>query len=553
MKKKLLVLVAMLLCVVTVLASCTSSMKFEKVVGDGTYNDENPTLTTAAKLDLKGIVDVDEHEILNAKGDLIVFVDYNVETELSTYTVYNLATNATVWTGTESKTESGENSTSVSYHVELMEQWDTVLVAISTATITHTADDMDYAFDYKLLTSVGAEIVNVTDAQDKAMSEPWFVEDLFCFDGKVYRIADDGTVAHAFDWNELRGAPDEDIEKVGEFYLEWVDMGIVIYDASLNLVTTYYVPSYVGESAEAACLSNGNVLIQYSVAQDIMAEDYDYLAGMTKYNLCTLLLNAESGKLKELKADWVLADDDVLFDEGDGDWIYNEKIENIVWVTYIVDQRVDNSKAAVKMVSMTNKGKIAGVIDNLIPNMDNDGLWHVATNRWIATNLAGQSFLLNEKGEVLGEVTGLDESKANASFFVLNSKIYDWDLNVKLNLVEQKCDDYEILEHSVWFENEDGEQKLYINGEVKTLIDKAAVEADKRDLHILSDALYVIIDTATEGTVKYELYNDAGTLLTTVDNANFGLDCIVYTADSNNAVLIVGADAELKPVYYRVG
>ena len=42
MKKKLLVLVAMLLCVVTVLASCASSMKFEKVAGDGTYNDETP-------------------------------------------------------------------------------------------------------------------------------------------------------------------------------------------------------------------------------------------------------------------------------------------------------------------------------------------------------------------------------------------------------------------------------------------------------------------------------------------------------------------------------
>lgn len=548
MKKKLLVLVAMLLCVVTVLASCTSSMKFEKVVGDGTYNDENPTLTAAAKLDLKGTPD-----ITKSAGDLVLFVDYNAETELSTYTVYNLATNATVWTGTESKTESGDTTTRVSYHVELMEQWDTVLVSVSISTLTRTADDVDYAFDYKLLTSTGAEIVNITDGQDKAIAEPWFVEDLICVDGKVYRIADDGTVAHAFDWSDLRGEPDEDIEKVGEFYLEYEESYIAIYDASLNLVTTYYVPSYVGESAEAVCLSNGNVLIQYSLAQDIMAEDYDYLAGMTKYNLCTLLLNAESGKLKELKADWVLVDDEVMFDEGDGDWIYNEKIENIVWVTYIVDQRVDSSEAAVKMVSMTNKGKVAGVIDNLIPNMDSDGLWHVSTNRWIATNLAGQDFLLNEKGEILGEVTGLDESKANASFFVLNSKIYDWDLNVKLNLVEQKCDDYEILEHSVWFENEDGEQKLYINGEVKTLIDKAAVEADKRELHILSDALYVIIDTATEGTVKYELYNDAGTLLTTVDNAIFGLDCIIYTADSNNAVLIKGTDKEAKTVYYRVG
>ena len=70
MKKKLLVLVAMLLCVVTVLASCASSMKFGKIVGDGTYNDENPTLTTSAKLDVKG-----EYSSALSKGDLAVFVD----------------------------------------------------------------------------------------------------------------------------------------------------------------------------------------------------------------------------------------------------------------------------------------------------------------------------------------------------------------------------------------------------------------------------------------------------------------------------------------------
>lgn len=547
MKKKLLVLVAMLLCVVTVLASCASSMKFEKVVGDGTYNDENPTLTAVAKLDLKGTPDLSE-----SAGDLVLFVDYNAETELSTYTVYNLATNATVWTGTESKTESGENSTEVNYYVNLMEQWDTVLVVVSTVTITRTADDVDYAYDYKLLTSTGAEIVSVTDVQDKALAEPWFVEDLICIDGKVYRIADDGTVAHAFDWSELRGEPDEDIGKVGDFYLgEMDDMGIAIYDASLNLITTYYVPSYAVGNTDAHVLSNGNILVQYSVAQDIMAEDYDYIEDMTKYNLCSLLINAETGKVKELKLDYVI-DEVWAYEADDEDWYFNEKIENVAWVNYIVDQRIDYRNAATKMVSLTNKGKVAGVIDNLIPNMGNDELWHVATNRWVAENMVGQLFLLNEKGEILGEVTGIDNG--NANFFTLNGKIYDWDLNVKLNLVEQKADDYEIMAHSVLFENEDGEWKLYINGEVKTLIDKATAEAGKRELIILSDALYVIIDTATEGTVKYEIYNDAGTLLTTVDNATLDLGApIIYTADSNNAVLIVGTDAELKTVYYRVG
>ena len=35
----------------------------------------------------------------------------------------------------------------------------------------------------------------------------------------------------------------------------------------------------------------------------------------------------------------------------------------------------------------------------------------------------------------------------------------DWDLNVKVNLVEEKYEDYEVLEHSVLFSNEDDEIK----------------------------------------------------------------------------------------------
>ena len=550
-KKKLLVLVAMLLCVVTVFASCASSMKMGKVVGDGTYNDENPSLTATAKVDLKGSKE-------DAAGDLIVYKDVNPETSLSTYTVYNLATNATVWTGTESKTESGENSTRVSYHIELMEQWGTTLVSVSTATVTVTADDSDYKYDYKLLTATGAEIVTITEANKKAIAEPWFIEDLFCVDGKVYRIADDGTVAAAFDWSDLRGEPDEDLEKVGEVYIVEQSNGIVVYDASLNLVGTYYLPSYEVDG-EIFALSNGNLFIQYAVVQDIMAEDYDYLDGMAKYNLYSFLLNAENGKLKEVKADFVV-EDVLAYDANDEDWYFNEKIENVAWVIYIEDQRINERDVAIKMVSLTNKGKVAGVIDNIIPNMSPEGLKHVADNRWIVENMVGQSFLINEKGDVLGEVTGLDEDEMTAKFFVLNNKIYDWDLNVKVNLVEEKCyGEYVVMNHSVLFATEDDEIKIYANGEVKTLINKTVAEEGKRELEMVNDApLFVIVDTATEGKTKYEIYNDVGTLLITIDNAVIDLNsCVIAKAESNNAILIAGmtipADGEeAKVVYYRV-
>ena len=151
------------------------------------------------------------------------------------------------------------------------------------------------------------------------------------------------------------------------------------------------------------------------------------------------------------------------------------------------------------------------------------------------------------------------EGEGVKPYFVLNNKIYDWDLNVKYDMHENKIESKVELAHSILMTNEDGATLLYTNGEVKTLIDKATAEAGKREIKKISDVLYAIKDTATEGKTKYEIYNDAGTLLITIEDAVIDLNaCIVKTADSNNAVLISGmsipAEGETaKVVYYRVG
>ena len=549
MKKKLLVLVAMLLCVVTILASCASSMKLEKVVGDGTYNDENPALTTATKLDVKGEVD-------DTEGDLAIFVDTD-DDGLKTYTVYNLATGATVYTAADAgKPLVDENYSLVRYQIQANEAWGTTLIVSikATTTVTFTEGDMDSdtVMDCKLMTATGTEIVTLTDVDETQMAGGWFELDLFCIDGKVYRIADDGSVAHAFDWSDLRGEPDIGA-KVGDFYFgEGYGDSVAVYDASLNLVATYAVPSYA-DSPDFYLLSNGNVLIQYTVVQDIMAEDYDYIDGMTKYNLYSFLLNAEKGKVKELNLDYVVLDS-ICKEPGDDEWYFGEKVENLAWVAYIEDERIDESEHAVKMVVLGNDGKIDGVVDELIPDMACEIPELVATNRWIVSNKAGQAFLLNEKGDVLGEVSGVNWSNMTPDFFLLNSKIYDWDLNVKLDLAEQKCEDYKLLDHGVLFYTEDEETKIYANGEVKTIIDKTTAEAGNHEVEFLDncDALFVVIDTATEGTVKVNVYNSVGTLLTTVENVAFTPYSIEMVADNSNALLIYGINTEGDTVYYRV-
>lgn len=551
MKKRLIVLVALMLCVVTVLASCASSMKLEKVVGDGTYNDENPALTTATKLDVKGEVD-------DVTGDLVIFEDVD-DDNLKTITVYNLATGATVYTAADAgKPLVGENYTLVRYQVQANEAWGTTLIVSIkvTTTVTYTDGDMDSdtVTDCKLMTATGTEVVSITDAKASQMSSGWFELDLFCIDGKVYRIADDGSVAYAFDWSALRGRPNIEA-KIGEFYAgEAYDDAIAIYDASLNLVATYEAPSYADEP-DFYLLSNGNMLIQYAVLQDQMAEDYDYIDYDDKYNLYSFLLDAEKGKVKEIDLDYLVLDV-ACKEPGDDDWCFNEKVENLAWVAYIEDERIDMAGSAVKLVSLGNNGKIDGVVDELIPNMACEIPELVANNRWIVSNIAGQDFLLNEKGDVLGEVSGLDWDEMTPDFFVLEGKIYDWDLNVKLDLDEQKCEgEYKVLDHGVLFGTEDDEVKLYANGEVKTIIDKTTAEADTHEIALLNNctSLFVVIDTATEGTVKVVVYNSVGTQLTTVENVTFLPTSIVAVADNSNALLISGVNNDGDTVYYRVG
>lgn len=543
----------MLLCVVTVLASCgASTMKFEKVVGDGTYNDENPTLTQAAKLELKGELE----KIEDYQGDLVLLKDTSTETFLSTYTVYNVATNATVWTGTESRSATGDNYTAVTYEVAIEEVYHTSIVLVMKTTVDYVdGHPKDPRYDYQCLTATGAEIFSLTDVDMENMADGWMVEDLLCMDGKVYRIADDGSVAYAFDWSELRHTPDEDLKKVGDFYFDIASTStsILIYNATLDLVTTYARPSYIdGDDFEFYALANGNVLVQYIENLGEFAEDYDFMKDGKKYDLHSFLINAESGKIKELKLDFYIQDIGFRNTNNEDTWCFNEKIENIASGYFIEDQRLNTTYMVGKVVSLTNKGKIAGVIDDLIPNMKAGYMWQVATNRWVVFNLANECFLINEKGEVLGEITNaIRNGYNNSNAVVINNKIYDWDLNMKLDLTKEKVDsdDVEIMNHSVLFKNEDGEWKLYINGEVKTLINKATAEEGKRTLTKLSKALYMITDTATEGTTKYEIYNDAGTLLTTVES----MPEIVFAADSNKAVLFTCEDAEGKTVYYRVG
>ena len=564
MKKRLLALAAMMLCVVMMLSSCalfTPNLKFKKLIQKDFEPETDPALSSLIKLDVKGNITTD----YGYSSDLVVLVDTNATNGLKTTTVYNVATNKAIWTATDSDSQSGNGSVKVEYSVAMNDVYvgeETItLVNIIKETTTTNDGDIDNEYDMTIMTETGAEIVALSDIdQNEIENSFWQTADLLCVDGKVYRISEDGSASVAFDWNDLREKP-ENLQKAGEYYVACEENAVYIYDESLNMTAAYRAPIYSMEDDDeegfsmdnffqAHVLSNGNVLVQYLVRQDAFAKKYTFLMDGEKYNLYSVLVQAKNGKTKDLSLDYLIGyvgvQDDIC------EMGMSEKIDNLAMAFAIEDQRVNMDETSAKLLSMTNKGRVAGVVKDPVPNAYlAEGFEVVAKNRWEVSTADGRTFLLNEKGEVLGEVSNRSYGNTNEAGFVVNKKVYDWDLNMKIDLTEEDAVSVQMMNNSIIFRNEDAEVKLYINGEIKTLISKDQAKEGKHSFTRLSKGAYMITDRTGTKT-KCDIYDDQGTLLATITDV-VSMPSVVKTA-SNGALLLSAQLADSNNVvYYRVG
>ena len=546
MKKKLLVLVALLLCLVTVLAACGDTVKFRKVVAKD-YVDQNPTLTTAGVVNVTGTYSAKQ-------ADLILFSGSNGEGK-NVKTVFNIAQNKTVWTQTETDT--------VSYTVTLKGAgyadvaWFQVGVATKAAdgTIATTTEIYDQNGNQLLTTGGKTSVQGVLD--------------LIAVDGNVYRIGEDGSIAKAFEISALRELP-QLYAKVDETYFAVnydgsgtstpTNFTLSAYDDELNPVYTYAVPSYVSfMDVNVAYLNNGNVLIQYTLTEPATAEDWTYVdAQGNKITLVSKLINARNGKIKDLELDFIIAygfaRDSIgsIVSVGAGvDWdTLNKRIDNIALVNYIVDGRLSTASADSHWIQLSNKGKDKGMLDGTLTAQA--GLPKpVCEDRWIINTHAGEAYVVNQKGKVIAEISGADG--ANSAYIRADGKLFDYDAEVAF---DYKTKDYTYkasTNRAVLFTNKDGELILYANGAEKTLIAKDAQRTilDLLDEDVKSD-YFIIKDSTDAANVKYEIYNDAGTLIHTIQNASGTVEA-TYTAASSNAKLLVGMQSNGNDVVVRIG
>lgn len=568
MKKNLFAIAAMMLCMVMLLSSCSllsGNIQFKKFIDKDYQPDIDASRTTLEKLELGGTVNINE---MNARmGNVIILQGKNPTAKHATYTIYNIATNKVIWQGENSVTkfDGGEETVEYTLQKEIVYIDDEAVCLVVVTKQTRTVTSLSKSeCDVTVWAEDGTELVTLKDVdKSKTLNSIWTAADLFSIQEKVYRVSKDGSAEFAFDWISSRKKPSSSFKKAGEYYVDFVyhseEYSVSIYDSSLNTVIAYIPPVYDILTSDSSLfdlpththiLSNGNVIVQYVVGQDIMAKKYDFLLLGGKYNLHTVLLEAKTGKIKDLELDYIIQM--VMFGAEIEDMGVHKDVENVAIAYPIEDGRINQSGSAAKLLSLKNNGKSAGALEFSIAGVTVQyGITALAHNRWLLNTVNGRSYIVDENGNIVGE--DFNVRQRNGDLFLMDNRIYDWNLDVKCDLNDEDIDEIHVMDHSVFFRTKEGAYKLYANGELKTLATEKDGTEGKRWVKYLCSGLYLIMDASDAAGTKYEIYNDTGVLLSTITGVGSTPE---FCAKSNDGVILLCAHAKgsaTDMVYYRIG
>ncbi len=540
MKKiKLVLLAVVLLTTVLLLASCGAKSFTDLVDREYTPVDNYPAYTQSAAV--SALTDMNR---VNGSGDLQLFTKTDTETGLTKYVVYDVANDAVVWQDEDEKSETATSNSRTSYAVVFNRIDEGVYFTVTTTNTVVTLEDSnpvktDVSTSKAIWAWNGtayAELVKVDDPRGTAV----VAQDLLYFEGKVYREdAETKAVAYAFDYSALAAFPT--LAYSTDNYYAAVDNGIfVTYDKSLKQVSAFQLPSYA--DVEAGIVLGDKVFIQYFVYEDVYGDNYGILLDADdgeKATLYTVLVDLETAKIKELKSEYVI-DDEPLLSTEDG-WTEDyglaaveKEVLALVRVDKIENKRIDESAMASEWAIINEKGDIT-VLE--VPTaMPVDEFNFVAKDLWAIGTVDGRVYYVNGEGEILAE---LDESKVedgSMNYFAANGKLYDLNLNEVYDYRADKLTVFKTTPKAFMFTNADDELIVYANGAKTTLITKAAAEEGKRTYNEtysnLAAGYFVIVDTTDEANTKYEIYNNEGKLVKTVDQTNtFSISSVASAKD----------------------
>ncbi len=426
MKKfKLSLVVSVLLILVLSLSACGGN-SFSSFYDNDGLNEKRATPTTFTQLDLKG-------EIVDMGGNLIGFNSEEVDANDANITnqvitVYDLEENKVIgkYSVDKSKYEldvSFDAYLDVDYYVIDSEDLETGIVATT------------------IYNESGVQVYSIDDVGEIKLFKQYF--DLMLINDEAYRIGEDGTIKKAFDLNPMSDYTYSLTMKIDDYYYGTKNGAIIVLDEELNLLRIIDEPSYA-RNFKYFALENGDVFVQYWIEEATDAEDYTFIDGDAKITLVSKIIDVDNGDEDEVDLDYIInnltPNDAVISSYGTymstdfDNTIYNSSIDNFVQTAIkIENQRLLSGATEVCTLSLTNSGKVDGVLEKTIAGQLNQ-IEVIGENAYILTNSLGQNYLVNEDGDAIGEVVA--NIRSNGNVYYNNDAVYSAKLKKIYDLKE---------------------------------------------------------------------------------------------------------------------
>ena len=494
MKKKLLGIMSLVLCLGMLLTSCGKSNAFKDSIVDP-YVNENPTLIGFAESKVFDDEDVDMQLLDSFDGRYVLFQNNDVidnEKVGEAYIVlYDAKDSKVIKTWNYPDKYDEENSKKLSYTEIAMQSIlvdgyyydlentrrnfskseyrgiynaiydDEGVIAFYVVYKNYNAKENETTYNYTVYNLDGSEVfsadiietnfnvnehLNGIDYEEYVRIEESLIDYVWAPEYKViannlivnnslYKIG--SKLIKVESYNQFSYVPEIYPENVGEKYLyKETNNSVVIYDFDFNVVATYNMPIVSG--GEWSILKNGNiffegykVLSEDSKKYDVIETNYGYTA--VKKELVYEIYNVEKDKVIELDFDKQVWLYNRIEDDSDYN-VFGGEVSNLVIVYDIEDGYVSETA---KVMAMDNEGKLSE-LPKVVPNQFDIRVSGIK-GYFIVTDMSGNEFLVDSTGKVLGDWYIVSESieERNDSYFISDGAIYDWNLNKVMDIPEE--------------------------------------------------------------------------------------------------------------------
>ncbi len=480
---------ALVLVACTLLSACSGAKQSSPkgIFADDVQFDETPTMKTVQKGSIEG-------NYMRAYGDLAVVIDG--KSPNTRYRVYNYVTDTVVleW-------EDSESEKLVEDQIGLLVVDDETIFWLN----KETKGDDSTSNTTVFYDDQGREICNFPK-----ITSATAVADMMMAENRYYRM-EDGTFTLKFEHSLLAAELPEFTAWNEDYYYSIQEDGFMIYDEYGRLAGSYVFPSN-GTNAVSVILSNGDILLQYQEALPSDATTYDIFrkgSSTEKYNLVSLIYNTGKGTTKKVNLDYMITYnlarnvENVLVN-GDDFSDMHKSIDNMAMIIPIEDKILMTDQ--MQTVSLNNSGNIQKVLNATIENQSLMPAIPVMEDRYLVSNLGGMSFLVDGKGEMIGEVTNADMENSNNVFVLTAGRVYDIDLKYVIDYSMEGYELYEVLDNLLLFTKTEKEDYRDVTSYYRMTKDMSAPEKLEFEVVECGEGYYAL----KENDKSYIYYNDCG-------------------------------------------